>query len=324
MLVGYPVEGISASNQGRMFATTPVTVPFTAASSVPSGNHPVTYTTSAISSVGGNSGGPLCVQVSDPNDNVLKYYPAAIYLGGTGQTIVRAIDSDVIIMFDTAQQAGEDGLDHVGTGVTQTNSPVSTGTTKGLLTVNITQPAGARWGVSGGSYVYASPHTQSESVGSYNVYFQPVSGYVTPQSPYPVTITANNQTTLTVTYLLPQSISFSPPASRTLADPALTLSATASSGLPVSFSLVSGPATLNGATLTPTGTGTVVVRADQGGDASYAAAASVSASITITGMNTFAITPAPGRTVASARTRSRLSTAAGALGSPGRRTPVIR
>ncbi len=295
MLVGYPADGISASDQGRMFATTPVTVPFTAASSVPGGDHPVTYTTSAISSVGGNSGGPLCVQVTDPTDGVLKYYPAAIYLGGTGQAMVRVIDSDVLIMFDTAEQAGEDGLDHVGAGVTRTDSPISTGATKGLLTVNITQPATARWGVSSGNYVYASPHTQSESVGIYYVYFQPVNGYVTPQSPYPVTITGNTQTTLTATYLLQQTIRFIPPLSMMLTDPPLTLSASATSGQPVTFSLVSGPATLTGSTLTPTGIGTVTVQADQAGDGTnYAPAASVSAIITITGPNTYAVTPSSG------------------------------
>jgi hypothetical protein len=46
----------------------------------------------------------------------------------------------------------------------------------------------------------------------------------------------------------------------------VTLSAAASSGLPVSFSLVSGPATLVGDQLTITGVGPIVVQADQGGN----------------------------------------------------------
>ncbi len=54
-----------------------------------------------------------------------------------------------------------------------------------------------------------------------------------------------------------------------------TLSATASSNLPVSLVVQSGPATLSGNVLTVTGVGTVVVEATQAGNASYLAAAPV-------------------------------------------------
>ena len=47
-----------------------------------------------------------------------------------------------------------------------------------------------------------------------------------------------------------------------------TLNATASSGLPVGYT-VTGPATISGSTLTITGVGTVVVTASQPGDATY-------------------------------------------------------
>jgi hypothetical protein len=50
----------------------------------------------------------------------------------------------------------------------------------------------------------------------------------------------------------------------------IELSATASSGLPVSFGVVSGPATIEGSLLRLTGTGSVTVRASQAGDATYA------------------------------------------------------
>ncbi|HTU46850.1 MAG TPA: PKD domain-containing protein [Bryobacteraceae bacterium] len=59
-----------------------------------------------------------------------------------------------------------------------------------------------------------------------------------------------------------------------------TLTATASSGLPVSYS-VTGPAMLSGSVLTITGTGSVIVTASQPGNASYAAAAPVSQSFTV-------------------------------------------
>jgi hypothetical protein len=52
-------------------------------------------------------------------------------------------------------------------------------------------------------------------------------------------------------------------------------------GLPVTFTLVSGPATLSGATLTITGPGTVVVKASQGGSSTYNPAADVIRSIIV-------------------------------------------
>ena len=55
----------------------------------------------------------------------------------------------------------------------------------------------------------------------------------------------------------------------------VTLTAAATSGLPVSFTVVSGPATLSGNVLTITGAGNVVVEADQPGNATYAAATPV-------------------------------------------------
>ena len=61
----------------------------------------------------------------------------------------------------------------------------------------------------------------------------------------------------------------------------LTLAATASSGLPVSFAVVSGPATISGNSLTLTGVGTVTVRASQVGDPTYAAAPSVDRSFIV-------------------------------------------
>ena len=78
-----------------------------------------------------------------------------------------------------------------------------------------------------------------------------------------------------------QTITFGPLADRTLGSPAFALSATASSGLPVSFSIVSGPATIAGNMLTMTGAGVVKVRASQAGNVNYLAAAAVEQSFTV-------------------------------------------
>ncbi|QMU27538.1 T9SS type A sorting domain-containing protein [Adhaeribacter radiodurans] len=65
-----------------------------------------------------------------------------------------------------------------------------------------------------------------------------------------------------------QTIAFYPP-DRALTSSPITLSAKASSGLPVTFKLISGPATQKSNQLRFTGYGTVVVKAFQAGDAMY-------------------------------------------------------
>ena len=66
-----------------------------------------------------------------------------------------------------------------------------------------------------------------------------------------------------------QTITFAALPNQVYGAAPFALSATASSGLPVSFGIVSGPATLSGSTLTITGAGTVTVRASQSGDATW-------------------------------------------------------
>jgi FtsP/CotA-like multicopper oxidase with cupredoxin domain len=82
--------------------------------------------------------------------------------------------------------------------------------------------------------------------------------------------------------LTAQTITFSAPTSPvTYGVAPIALSATASSGLAVTFSVTSGPGTLSGSTLTITGAGTVVVAASQAGNSTYAAAATVSQSVVV-------------------------------------------
>jgi hypothetical protein len=95
---------------------------------------------------------------------------------------------------------------------------------------------------------------------------------------------------VTHTLLTPQTITFSPVASP-VAYPAspISLTANASSGLPVTFSVLSGPALVNGNTLTITGVGTVRVAANQVGNYLYAPAPQVTQSIVVS----VATTPPP-------------------------------
>ncbi|MEJ7738110.1 MAG: PA14 domain-containing protein [Chitinophagaceae bacterium] len=83
-----------------------------------------------------------------------------------------------------------------------------------------------------------------------------------------------------------QTINFGPIPSRTLGDPPFIISATASSGLPVSFRIVSGPASLSGSTITVNGQGTVVVEASQQGDNRFNAAIPVTQSLAVAAVTT--------------------------------------
>src|SRR5207244_3073008 len=101
------------------------------------------YTTTQITSNGGNSGGPLCVQFEGGS-----YYPAAIYLGGAAQTVVRAIDSDVINLFTRAEASSNGGGNSTGGGATGEDAKQTQGSTnRGFLSASVTGPQGVGWQV---------------------------------------------------------------------------------------------------------------------------------------------------------------------------------
>jgi hypothetical protein len=115
---------------------------------------------------------------------------------------------------------------------------------------------------------------------------------LTPGKSYRFTVTANNSAgssessttsdALTIS-LVNQTISFAAPADRVSNSGSFALSATASSGLPVTFNLVSGPGLLAGNVVDLTGaTGTIELRASQAGNATYAAAPAVEVSFAVT------------------------------------------
>jgi|CXWL01.1.fsa_nt_gi hypothetical protein len=72
-----------------------------------------------------------------------------------------------------------------------------------------------------------------------------------------------------------QTITFPAPADQPVAGPPFPLGATASSGLPLTYMVLSGPATVTGSLLTITGLGAVTVQANQTGDGFFLPAASV-------------------------------------------------
>src|ERR1019366_8805435 len=86
----------------------------------------------------------------------------------------------------------------------------------------------------------------------------------------PVIMSSNKSVMAHFTALLPQTISFGPPGTVTTRSLPFALLAAASSGLPVSLALDSGPVSLSAAVATPTGSaGEVTVTATQAGNAAY-------------------------------------------------------
>jgi alpha-tubulin suppressor-like RCC1 family protein len=133
--------------------------------------------------------------------------------------------------------------------------------------------------ISSVTYAYASTASQTANVGStHNITPSAATFSSGSASNYSITYTNG---TLTITGKASQSISFAPPATKIYGDATTSLTASATSGLPVSITLVSGPATLNGSTLTITGVGSIVVMAAQSGDGNYSAAPDLQQTITV-------------------------------------------
>ncbi len=92
----------------------------------------------------------------------------------------------------------------------------------------------------------------------------------------------------------PQTITFPNPGTQTYGVPPITLKATASSNLPVSYEVISGPAAVSGSTLTITGGGVVTVQASQNGNADYGSATPVSVTFTVNPATQIITFPNPG------------------------------
>ena len=101
---------------------------------------------------------------------------------------------------------------------------------------------------------------------------QAAAGYYTASLP--------TTTSITVAPAVP-TLSFAPMATQTYGSP-FAVSATSPSNGAFTYSVVSGPATISGSTVTPTGTGTVVLGATQAASGNYAATTTVTTtSVTI-------------------------------------------
>lgn len=97
-----------------------------------------------------------------------------------------------------------------------------------------------------------------------------------------VLMTANKSVAALFAQLLAQTIQFSPPGAVSTRTPPVALTFTTTSGLPVTLVLTSGPATLSGNVLTPSGVqGTVTLTATQPGNSQYLPAPPLVATVPI-------------------------------------------
>jgi hypothetical protein len=157
--------------------------------------------TNGIRSSGGNSGGPLCVQHANGN-----YYPAAVYLGGSGQTVVRAFDSAVIDLFNRAEVSGGGGQNNSGGGITH-REVTTVGTSDSPSSIRVTiQPAGAAQAGAGWRLKPESAYRGSEQpkgdlrVGNYILQMKPVAGYQPPNEAIVSVASGGQVVTVTYTY----------------------------------------------------------------------------------------------------------------------------
>jgi hypothetical protein len=100
--------------------------------------------------------------------------------------------------------------------------------------------------------------------------------------------------TMTITGATAQTINFPAFTSAvTYGHAAITLGATASSKLAVTYTVVSGPGTVSGSTLTITGAGTIIVQASQNGNDTYAGATPQTQSLTVNAAPLTVTAPSP-------------------------------
>ena len=199
-LVGYPVDDVPAINVGRMHATTPGNIIFTQVTNN-------VFATTAITGYPGNSGGPLCVQYTNGN-----YYPAGVYLGGTANTVVRAIDGAVADLINRANVTANTGANHVGGGVVTVTSGgggslLEPGSFQIILSPTGAIAAGAAWQIaalSATNYYSSNSAVYELPAGSYTVMFHAAAGYLTPTNAT-LNVVGGQTVTLNITYVAASS-----------------------------------------------------------------------------------------------------------------------
>lgn len=248
----------------------------------------VTYGTASIPLTGSASSGLAVVYtVSSTPSGIASLSGSDLVINGTGIVNVTASQpgdesyatAPAVIRSFTVAKAPLTVTADPASKIAGNVNPSFTATITGFVNGDSAQtPA-----VYSGTPAFSTTATTSSPVGTYPV--TPSLGSLTSTN---YTFPAANfiPSTLTVTGTTPQTITFAPfsPGTVQYGQAPIALSATATSGQPVTFLYVSGPAQLsgfNGSTLNITGAGTIVVKAVQEGSAKYEAATPVTRTLTV-------------------------------------------
>ncbi len=198
-MVGYPVEGVAEAHRGKMHQVGPFFAAFQKLTNQ-------VYRSDQVVSYGGNSGGPVCV-LSTNSSNRAFFIPAGIYLGGSGETVVRAIDLDVVDLINRAENSSSGGTNSTGGGVVVWTTSGGTGFNPGLFRVSFAPGSlvaqGAGWRVKDGAntnWISNDDLYYPTTPGAFIIEFRPMTGYGTPAN-LTVNLTANQTTVLNVTYV---------------------------------------------------------------------------------------------------------------------------
>ena len=203
-----------------------------------------------------------------PLNDLWEYRPLAPIISTSTVTVtlsVSSVTSAQPLTVTISVSGGLGGIKPTGSVTLSGGGYTSAATTLTSGSATIIVPAGS---LAYGSDTLTASYTPDSKSSSY---YSAATGNAT------IDVTGTTPQTITFTDSLPASITYPNGISQ-------ELSATGgASGNPVTFSLVSGPATLSGAALLITGKGTVVVAANQAGNATYAAAPQVQQSMTVNG-----------------------------------------
>jgi hypothetical protein len=225
--------------------------------------------------------------------NALDYY--TLTKSGNYSVKARFDMSDYLEIYETAPGSGifYAPLESASSGYVESNIVSFTLLAKANQTITVTQapPANAIYntsftvgatassgltvsvGASGACSINGNTITITSGTGTCSITFDQAGD---------ATYNAAPQVTRSVTaQKASQTITFNPLPNKTYGDPPFTVSASTSSALPVSFSIVSGPATISGNTVTVTGVGTMTVRASQAGNSNYNPSPSVDRSFQV-------------------------------------------
>jgi hypothetical protein len=207
--------------------------------------------------------------------NFFLFTPSISLSAGTRSTTISLVDDADYVASNSPSVSYTINKKNVTIALTSQSSTYAPGQSYSFVTpVAVTSLSGSDT-ISGsfGSLLTGMPATGA-NVGSYTISLNPSytsTNYNITNSPASATWTISKAN---------QTITFSPLLTGVNGE-TQSLSGSSTSGLAVTYSVVSGPATLAGSTLTYTGTGNVVVRASQAGNTNYNSATNVDATIVV-------------------------------------------